>query len=369
MKRPIRVRAAAAGSGRQMMSDWVMRPGPPLRCAVAICVAMLRCSVARNRSTYSKYASGWAPEVPRLARNLPQHQSDAVLVPGLMYTIPPGDVQARKMLQHFAWPYVASPYFFARSRATAQRTEYASGGGCLMRRLAHNLPQGRRGRRKKEGQIEPLDTVVRVTPSPRLAQEWATVLAAASIRHRVETASGGWALIVAGHDGARAGGALDAYDEEERPQPSVAPAPPDRSAIGLGVAVAFLLLGFFLVTGPRDMESAWFARGSASAERILAGEVWRTVTALTLHSDLAHVLGNALACVVLIPPVVQALGPGTGLWALLLAGAIGNGLTVLVHGAPHDSVGASTLVFAAIGVLAAQAFLARWRGRAAGRRA
>ena len=238
-----------------------------------------------------------------------------------------------------------------------------------MRRLAHNLPQGRRGRRKKEGQIEPLDTVVRVTPSPRLAQEWATVLAAASIRHRVETASGGWALIVAGHDGARAGGALDAYDEEERPQPSVAPAPPDRSAIGLGVAVAFLLLGFFLVTGPRDMESAWFARGSASAERILAGEVWRTVTALTLHSDLAHVLGNALACVVLIPPVVQALGPGTGLWALLLAGAIGNGLTALVHGAPHDSVGASTLVFAAIGVLAAQALLARWRGRAAGRRA
>jgi len=38
-------------------------------------------------------------------------------------------------------------------------------------------------------------------------------------------------------------------------------------------------------------------------------------------------------------------------------------LTAVVHGAPYRSVGASTLTFGAIGVLTAQAFVARWRGR------
>src|SRR5439155_20053143 len=40
----------------------------------------------------------------------------------------------------------------------------------------------------------------------------------------------------------------------------------------------------------------------------------------------------------------------------------------VVHGAPYRSVGASTLTFGAIGVLSAQAFVARWRGRPARRR-
>jgi rhomboid protease GluP len=237
--------------------------------------------------------------------------------------------------------------------------------------MATQIDAVRRGRgrpRTEETEIEPLDTAIRVTPSARQAQEWATVLAAAGIRHRLDIAATGWALVVAGHDGTRASRALTAYDEEERPEPSVTAPALGHAAIGLGVVVALLLLGFFALTGPREAGSAWFERGSASAGRILHGAVWRTVTALTLHADLAHVLGNALACLVLIPPVVGALGPGTGLWVLLLAGAAGNALTALVHGAPYDSVGASTLVFAAIGVLAAQALASRWRGRATRRR-
>ncbi len=79
-------------------------------------------------------------------------------------------------------------------------------------------------------------------------------------------------------------------------------------------------------------------------------------------------LGNAFFCIVLIPPVCQALGPGTGLWVLLLAGALGNWLTALAHGAPHSSVGASTLTFGAIGVLAAQTLVVRWRVGATRRR-
>jgi rhomboid protease GluP len=216
--------------------------------------------------------------------------------------------------------------------------------------------------------IEPLETVVRSTPSVRLAEEWATVVAASGIRHRLALTSDGWAVVVASADGARATAALAAYDEENRPKARGADAPSGRSFFGLGIAVALLLLGFFALTGSRVAGGAWFKSGSASAERVLQGEVWRTITALTLHADLAHVLGNAIACVVLIPPVAQALGPGTGLWVLLISGAIGNVLTALVLGAPHSSIGASTLTFGAFGVLSARAVIARWRDETTWRR-
>ena len=107
---------------------------------------------------------------------------------------------------------------------------------------------------------------------------------------------------------------------------------PGYGSTRIGIAVAVLLIGFFVVTGPADGNVVWFARGSAAASRILAGEVWRTVTALTLHVDVAHVLGNALASAVVVTAIGQQLGPGVGIWLLLLAGAAGNLLTALVHG-------------------------------------
>lgn len=194
------------------------------------------------------------------------------------------------------------------------------------------------------------------------------VLASSRIRHRLVPTDTGWALVVALDDGARASAALRAYERENEPPVRVAAPPMGRADIALGLAVAALLLAFFALTGPREPRVVWFERGSASAERIVGGEIWRTVTALTLHADLGHALGNAVACAVLIPPVSQALGPGIALWTLLLSGAAGNAATALAHGGPYSSVGASTFTFGAIGVLAAQALIARWRRRATRRR-
>jgi membrane associated rhomboid family serine protease len=53
-----------------------------------------------------------------------------------------------------------------------------------------------------------------------------------------------------------------------------------------------------------------------------------------------------------VTAVCQQLGPGVGLWLVLLAGAGGNALTAAVHGAGHVSVGASTAIFGAVGILA-----------------
>jgi membrane associated rhomboid family serine protease len=207
-------------------------------------------------------------------------------------------------------------------------------------------------------------TAVRVTPERHQADEWAVVLAAGNIPHRLSSRLDGWALIVAARDAEAARDALDAYDREnvaDTTDVGAEAVAPVRGAAVVGVAVGLLLIGFFAVTGTRASRSTWFERGSADAGRIVAGEWWRTVTALTLHADAPHVIGNAGVSVVLVGAVSQQLGPGVGLCVLLLAGAGGNALTAVAHGADHDSVGASTAMFGAIGILAATRVMSRGR--------
>jgi membrane associated rhomboid family serine protease len=211
-------------------------------------------------------------------------------------------------------------------------------------------------------------TAVRVTPERHQADEWAVVLAAGNIPHRLTSRLDGWALIVAARDAEAARETLDAYDREniaDTADVGAEAVAPIHGAAVVGVAVGLLLIGFFAVTGTRASRSTWFERGGANAGRIVAGEWWRTVTALTLHADAPHVIGNAGASVVLVGAVSHQLGPGVGLCVLLFAGAGGNALTAVAHSAHHDSVGASTALFGAIGILAATRVMSRARRPAA----
>jgi membrane associated rhomboid family serine protease len=195
-------------------------------------------------------------------------------------------------------------------------------------------------------------TAVRVTPDRQRADEWAVVLAAAGIPHWQRHRLDGWALLVPADDAPTALATLAAYDQEnagDRADADALSRPPTIA----GAVVALLLIGFFAITGSRAGRSAWFEHGSADAARMVSGEWWRAVTALTLHADTPHVAGNALASVLLITPVCRQLGPGLGLGLLLVAGAGGNALTALAHGGGHVSVGVSTATFGALGILAA----------------
>ena len=202
--------------------------------------------------------------------------------------------------------------------------------------------------------MEGSGTAVRVTPSRRRADEWAVVLAAEDIPYWLRQRLDGWALLVPPPAAIAALEALDAYDRENSSEVVAGggEGAPSRRPTAVGIAVGLLLIWFFAITGPRAGHSAWFEHGSADAQRMMAGEWWRAVTALTLHADAPHLLGNAVAGALLVTAVCQHLGPGVGLWLLLLAGAGGNALTAVAHGADHVSVGASTAIFGAIGILA-----------------
>jgi rhomboid protease GluP len=97
----------------------------------------------------------------------------------------------------------------------------------------------------------------------------------------------------------------------------------------------------------------WLEQGMMSAERVLAGEWHRTVTALTLHLDVPHLVGNMAGLLLFVGGVHQSVGSGIA-WLLVVAsGAIGNYLTALFYQTGHHAVGASTAVFGAVGVMGA----------------
>ena len=200
---------------------------------------------------------------------------------------------------------------------------------------------------------------VRVTETPSQADECALVLTAAGIPNAVAPNDDGWAVVVAPDDIARAESVLTAWDEERRTERGTRIAPEAPYPWISGVALGLLLLWLYSVTGVPSPGSRWFEHGAAVAGRITGGELWRTVTALTLHADIVHVVGNACALALLLPPLAQRFGVGVALVLLLLSGALGNTLAAFVHDPRHSGVGASTAGFGAVGILVAVRLTAR----------
>ena len=180
------------------------------------------------------------------------------------------------------------------------------------------------------------------------------MLSSMGIVHAVRDVGEAWVIHVSEQDAARAAEAIRLYEIENRnwPPPRQRELLPHARSLVAPLLMLSLVL-FFSLTGPADRSSEWFARGTASSDRILHGELWRAVTALTLHADTLHVLGNALTGSIFLSAVNRRLGNGRGPLVVLLAGALGNWMNAVWHRTGHLSIGASTAVFGAVGVLAA----------------
>jgi membrane associated rhomboid family serine protease len=101
----------------------------------------------------------------------------------------------------------------------------------------------------------------------------------------------------------------------------------------------------------------------SSALYILQGELYRTVTALFLHADLGHLVGNAAGMMIFGVPVCTLSGTLPGLMMILITGATGNLITALLYRTAHLSIGASTSVMGAAGILTAYQTIEGLRGR------
>ena len=206
----------------------------------------------------------------------------------------------------------------------------------------------------------------------RRAELWALVLEARFVPCRMEPAGAGRTLLVPEERFSEALDELRLFEEENRDWPPLPPTPGPRAENTLAtLSVLILVATFHNLTllhlplfghAPID----WLGIGSAGAEQIRDGQWWRTVTALTLHADLPHLLGNLFIGGVFIVLLCRELGSGLAWCLLLLSGVFGNLANAVFQPFYHNSIGASTLVFGAVGILGALRLAQRrshWRMR------
>ncbi len=195
--------------------------------------------------------------------------------------------------------------------------------------------------------------------SKRRLRAWSLVLQARQIPCRGEREGRGWQLLVPTERFSEACAELRSYEELNRnwpPQP-----PPERAQLENRVATLWVLIAlgaFFLLTQHRipllNLPTVdWVQLGNADAGKIINGEWWRLITALTLHADGLHLAGNIVVGGLFVNRLCRDLGSGLG-WSLVLAsGILGNLLNAFLQSPDHRAIGASTAVFGAVGLLAA----------------
>jgi len=181
----------------------------------------------------------------------------------------------------------------------------------------------------------------------------ALVLTSLQIPHQLIDDSGTCVLIVPAQFSAQASNELQLYDEENPPiRPKTVPKIEHQNAVPGLVGYVFVVCMIAGMAGYSFFQSNWFVAGRVDGELIRNGEIWRLFTALTLHSGVRHLLSNIVFGVFFGLFAGRLLGSGVAWLAIVLAAASGNALNTLFLDATHRSIGASTAVFAALGLVA-----------------
>lgn len=185
----------------------------------------------------------------------------------------------------------------------------------------------------------------------------ALVLTARGIDNRTHRLDGVWHLLVRERDLPAAKLELAEHQKENRVVPRVRP-PVLQTGNGWWAVAAFLaaiwlvpwIEGEFMVQSLRDT-------GAFDVGAFRDGAWWLPVTALTLHGDLAHIASNSLFGGLFGYLLGRFLGTGVG-WLLTLLSAIAANMTsALIQPDDFRAIGASTAVFAALGLTGIYAWL------------
>jgi membrane associated rhomboid family serine protease len=199
------------------------------------------------------------------------------------------------------------------------------------------------------------------TGSRPACDERAFVLHAVGIESEIAWDGEAWVLWTQAADEGAALAQLQRYERENPPRRVARTVEPVHARAWLGSAcyAATIVLVAWL-GGHHAFAADWLAAGGLDTRAFRSGEVWRAVTAVTLHFDVAHLLGNLGFGMFFGWLAGQLLGPGVAWSGALAAAVAANLLNASVQPASHFSAGASTAVFALLGLLAAYA----WRRRA-----
>lgn len=201
----------------------------------------------------------------------------------------------------------------------------------------------------------------------RQTLEWLLLLEALDLPHRLLRGpdANAWRILVPNGCAEEAGRQIRLYERENAgwpPPPRPLPAPVQRTGWS-AVWVAGLLVALYWWCGPYDRAVPLLVRAACDAERVQAGEWWRLLTSLGVHADVTHLAANVATTVAFGAAAATALGGGLA-WSLALTcGALANLTSVWVGDGPRICFGASTAVFALLGLLAGRRLVQDLRAR------
>ena len=135
--------------------------------------------------------------------------------------------------------------------------------------------------------------VVYESRNRRACADRALVLAAAQIPHQIVDDLSGCALVVPAEFSPRAIEELRLYDEEN---PPLRPQKPVQfvyqNAVPGIIAYIIAIVLFAWLSWGSAFNQDWLAAGRIDGALVRSGEWWRSITALTMHADLRHLIGN-----------------------------------------------------------------------------
>lgn len=188
------------------------------------------------------------------------------------------------------------------------------------------------------------------------------MLGAVGIAGAIVPRDGDFCLEVAATEVHRALTHLTQYEAENRQPAPLPPGPPLHPYAWMGcVGYAACLLGVAYALSNGLVRLDAFHTGELDAARVQSGQWWRAWTALTLHLSGSHLAANLIAGLWFGYLAGRQLGVGVA-WLLIVAGGGIANLVEGLFGPPwHRSVGASTAVFTALGLMAAYTWRERFR--------
>ncbi len=206
---------------------------------------------------------------------------------------------------------------------------------------------------------KPVDTPAEEVPeeSSRIAEgtyrqirDYSLVLLSQGIVHRLERSpEGPFEIFVKPEHEPQALHQLELYRKENPPREENPPLPLSLSlqpAWVLLVPVVCTLLDF------SGKVARMHSLGLSDADKVMHGQWWRTITALTLHGDARHIASNLLSGYIVLTLLSYRTPLARMAPFLAVASALANFCTVLTVQTDYRSLGFSTFVFAAIGALA-----------------
>jgi membrane associated rhomboid family serine protease len=199
------------------------------------------------------------------------------------------------------------------------------------------------------------------SPHRRTCKEACLVLEAVGIAFELIHQQGWWCVLVNESDYEAAIKEIDEYRQDTGAEPTPVPEPiPLFGGAILGVVFYLaVLVAVFVLDQVSAYSVLWSEVGAMRSERVMAGQWWRTVTALTLHADTSHLFSNLAFGSLFGLLVGRVLGGGVGWLTIVVAGGLGNFANAVIRGGGHVSIGASTAVFAMLGILVAHALRPR----------